>query len=70
MPERDFDLILGNKSPMIYPNLSHQPPVIDINLPTLVKKVVDHLIWRIDNFALPGRVGLSVAPTLCLRPRG
>lgn len=68
LPERDFDLILGNKSPMIYPNLSHQPAAIDINLPTLVKKVVDHLIWRIDNFALPGRVGLTVAPTLCPAP--
>lgn len=67
-PERDFDLILGNISPMIYPNLSHQPAAIDINLPTLVKKVVDHLIWRIDNFDLPGRVGISVTPNLCTAP--
>ena len=67
-PERDFDLILGNKSPMIYPNLSHQPAAIDINLPTLVKMVVDHLLWRIDNFNSPGRVGLSVTPTFCPAP--
>ncbi|MEZ5276926.1 MAG: LacI family DNA-binding transcriptional regulator [Opitutaceae bacterium] len=63
-PERDFELILGNRSPMIYPNLSYQPTAIDINLPTLVKMVVDHLLWRIDNFNSPGRVGLSVTPTL------
>ena len=67
-PERDFDLILGNRSPMIYPNLSFQPTAIDINLPTLVKMVVDHLLWRIDNFNSPGRVGLSVTPTLCPAP--
>ncbi|RKX32126.1 MAG: hypothetical protein DRP71_12485 [Verrucomicrobia bacterium] len=67
-PKRDFDLILGNISPMIYPNLSHQPDAIDINLPTLVKKVVDHLIWRIDNFDLPGRVGISVTPSLLKAP--
>jgi DNA-binding LacI/PurR family transcriptional regulator len=69
-PERDFDLILGNKSPMIYPNLSHQPAAIDINLPTLVKKVIDHLIWRIENFDLPGRVGITVTPSLSPAPVG
>ncbi len=67
-PERDFDLILGNRSPMIYPNLSHQPAAIDINLPTLVKRVVDHLVWRIDNFNSPGRVGITVSPTLFTAP--
>lgn len=68
LPERDFDLILGNKSPMIFPNLSHQPAAVDINLPTLVKKVIDHLIWRIENFDLPGRVGIQVSPSLHAAP--
>jgi DNA-binding LacI/PurR family transcriptional regulator len=67
-PNRDFDLILGNKSPIIYSNLSYQPAAIDINLPSLIKKVVDHLIWRIDNFDLPGRIGVSLAPTLHTAP--
>src|SRR6185503_2466516 len=45
-PGRDFEAILGNYNPVIYHNLDHLPAAIDINLPTLVRKVVDHLIWR------------------------
>jgi DNA-binding LacI/PurR family transcriptional regulator len=67
-PGRDFDLILGNRSPQIYANLSYQPAAIDINLHTLVHMVIDHLIWRIDNFGLAGRVGIKVTPTLHAEP--
>jgi len=67
-PGKDFDLILGNKSPLIYQNLSYQPAAIDINLPGLVKTVLNHLIWRIDNFESPGRVGITVAPSLHAAP--
>lgn len=63
-PGKDFELILGNRSPAFYRNLSHQPAAIDINLSSLVKRVIDHLIWRIDNFDSPGRVGITVSPTL------
>lgn len=63
-PERDFEAILGNLNPVIYHNLDHLPPALDINLPTLVRKVVDHLVWRIDNPKVLGRVGVTVAPTL------
>ena len=66
-PGRDFDAILGNYNPVIYHNLDYQPAVIDINLPTLVRQVVDHLFWRIENRHAVGRVGISVSPTL--RPR-
>jgi hypothetical protein len=38
--------------------------VLDINLSTLVRKVVDHLIWRCDNPQASGRVGITVSPTL------
>jgi LacI family transcriptional regulator len=38
--------------------------VIDINLATLVRKVVDHLVWRIENPGSAGRVGVAVSPTL------
>lgn len=67
-PGRDFDPILGNYNPIIYHNLEHRPAAIDINLPTLVRKVVEHLIWRIENRAapMPGRIGVGVSPTLRL----
>lgn len=67
---RDFEAILGNYNPIIYHNLDHLPAAIDINLATLVRKVVDHLIWRIDNRSTPGRIGISVSPTLVARPTG
>jgi LacI family transcriptional regulator len=63
---RDFEAILGNYNPVIYHNLDHSPAAIDINLPTLVRKVLDHLIWRIENRASPGRIGISVSPSLRL----
>jgi DNA-binding LacI/PurR family transcriptional regulator len=63
-PGKDFEAILGNYNPVIYHNLDHCPAAIDINLPTLVRKVVDHLIWRIDNSTAAGRVGVSVSPRL------
>jgi DNA-binding LacI/PurR family transcriptional regulator len=67
-PGRDCEAILGNFNPVIYHNLDHSPAAIDINLPTLVRKVVDHLFWRIDNRTTPGRIGISVSPTLRLPP--
>jgi DNA-binding LacI/PurR family transcriptional regulator len=63
-PGRDFEAILGNYNPIIYHNLDHLPTAIDINLSTLVRKVVDHLLWRIENRVVPGRVGISVSPQL------
>jgi LacI family transcriptional regulator len=65
-PGRDFEAILGNYNPIIYHNLDHLPPAIDINLATLVRQVVDHLIWRIENRSTPGRIGITVSPTLRL----
>ena len=65
-PGRDFEAILGNYNPVIYHNLDHFPPAIDINLATLVRKVIDHLMWRIENPKAPGRIGISVSPTLRL----
>ncbi len=62
--ERDFQAVLGNYNPVIYHNLDHHPAVLDINLPTLVRKVVDHVLWRIENPTTIGRVGINVAPTL------
>ncbi len=62
--EVDFEAILGNYNPTIYHNLDHLPAALDINLPTLVRKVVDHLTWRIENPRVDGRVGITVAPTL------
>jgi LacI family transcriptional regulator len=62
-PGRDFEAILGNYNPVIYHNLDHLPPAIDINLATLVRKVVDHLMWRIENPASIGRIGISVSPS-------
>jgi LacI family transcriptional regulator len=67
-PDRDFEAILGNYNPIIYHNLDHSPAAIDINLSTLVRKVVDHLSWRIDNRSTPGRIGISVSPTLIRHP--
>lgn len=63
-PGRDFDAILGNYNPMIYHNLDHLPAAIDINLTTLVRKVVDHLFWRIENRNTAGRIGILVSPSL------
>lgn len=65
-PGKDFEAVLGNYNPVIYHNLDHFPAAIDINLPTLVRKVVDHLIWRIDNPGAAGRVGLAISPRLVL----
>lgn len=63
-PNKDFEVILGNFNPFIYNNLEHHPAAIDINLSTLVRKVIDHLVWRIENPDSPGRIGLAVSPTL------
>jgi DNA-binding LacI/PurR family transcriptional regulator len=63
-PGRDFEAILGNYNPIIYHNLDHHPAALDINLATLVRKVVDHLVWRIENRGTPGRIGITVSPTL------
>ena len=38
--------------------------LMDINLPTLVRKVVDHLVWRVENPQIVGRIGVTVSPTL------
>lgn len=65
-PGKDFEAILGNFNPMIYHNLDHHPAAIDINLPTLVRNVIDHLLWRIDNRSAPGRIGISISPRLLL----
>jgi DNA-binding LacI/PurR family transcriptional regulator len=62
--ERDFEAVLGNYNPVIYHNLDHLPAALNINLPTLVRKVVDHLVWRIENPSMHGRVGITVAPSL------
>ena len=69
-PGRDFVAILGNYNPVIYHNLDHSPAAIDINLPTLVRKVIEHLFWRIDNRSIAGRIGISVSPTLVPHPNG
>ena len=69
-PGRDFEAVIGNYNPVIYHNLDHVPAAIDINLPTLVRKVVDHLFWRIDNVHGTGRIGISVSPTLLVHPNG
>lgn len=63
-PGKDFAAVLGNYNPIIYHNLDHHPAAIDINLPTLVRKVVDHLHWRIENRTTPGRIGIAVSPRL------
>jgi LacI family transcriptional regulator len=63
-PGRDIEAVLGNYNPMIFHNLDHSPAAIDINLPVLVRKVIDHLLWRIENPDLVGRVGITVSPRL------
>ena len=63
-PGHDVETILGNYNPMIYHNLDHSPAVIDINLPVLVRKVIDHLLWRIENPDVTGRIGIKVSPRL------
>jgi LacI family transcriptional regulator len=60
----EVETILGNYNPIIYHNLEQHPAVIDINLATLVRKVVDHLVWRIENPGSVGRIGVAVSPTL------
>ena len=67
---RDFEVIIGNYNPVVYHNLDHLPAAININLPTLVRKVVDHLFWRIANRHSPGRIGISISPTLVVHPNG
>jgi LacI family transcriptional regulator len=62
--DHKFEFILGNYNPIIYNNLEHSPASIDINLSTLVRKVIDHLVWRIENPDSPGRIAVSVSPTL------
>ncbi|MDR1009727.1 MAG: LacI family transcriptional regulator [Opitutaceae bacterium] len=65
-PDQDYEAILGHYTPDIYHNLDHSPAALDINLTTLVRKVVDHLLWRIENPGSSGRIGLTVSPTLIL----
>lgn len=69
-PVRDYEAILGNYNPVIYHNLDYLPAAIDINLPTLVREVVAHLFWRIENRHTLGRIGISVSPSLLPRPNG
>lgn len=64
VPGKDFEAVLGNFNPVIYHNLDHSPAAIDVNLPLLVRKVIDHLFWRIDNRHANGRVGITVSPRL------
>ncbi|MEO7599659.1 MAG: LacI family DNA-binding transcriptional regulator [Opitutus sp.] len=63
-PGRDIEAVLGNFNPVIYHNLDHSPAAIDVNLPMLVRKVVDHLLWRIENADAGGRVGVHISPRL------
>jgi DNA-binding LacI/PurR family transcriptional regulator len=67
-PLQDFHAIIGNYNSMIYHNLDHLPAAIDINLATLMRKVIDHLLWRIENPNAIGRIGIKVSPTL-ISPR-
>jgi DNA-binding LacI/PurR family transcriptional regulator len=67
-PEKDFEAILGNYNPVIYHNLDYQPAALDINLPTLVRKVIDHLVWRCENPQATGRVGITISPSLIATP--
>ena len=66
-PDKDYEAILGNYNPVIYHNLDHLPAALDINLPTLVRKVVDQLLWRIENPQASGRVGSMISPSLISR---
>jgi DNA-binding LacI/PurR family transcriptional regulator len=63
-PGAACDAVLGNYNPTIYHNLDNQPAALDINLPLLISRVTDHLVWRIQNPGMPGRIGLTVSPTL------
>jgi DNA-binding LacI/PurR family transcriptional regulator len=63
-PGHDIETVLGNYNPVIYHNLDHSPAAIDVNLPTLVRKVVDHLLWRIENPEVSGRIGITISPRL------
>jgi hypothetical protein len=63
VPGKDFDAILGNYNPVIYHNLDYRPAAIDINLGTLVRQVIDQLLWRIENSRAAGRIGITVAPS-------
>jgi len=63
-PGRDYEAVLGNYNPVIYHNLDHSPAAIDINLSLLVRKVMDHLFWRIDNPHVEGRIGVAISPQL------
>jgi len=65
-PGRDIEAVLGNYNPVIYHNLDHSPAAIDVNLPILVRKVVDHLLWRIENPDVGGRIGVTVSPRLMI----
>ena len=67
-PGHDFEAVLGNYNPVIYHNLDHSPAAIDINLPLLVRKVIDHLLWRIENADVTGRIGIMVSPRLLTTP--
>lgn len=63
-PGRAVEAILGNFNPVIYHNLDHAPAAIDINLPLLVRTVMHHLVWRIENPGMSGRIGVQVSPRL------
>jgi DNA-binding LacI/PurR family transcriptional regulator len=68
-PAKDFEVVLGNFTDVVYQNLDPLPAAIDVNLSTLVSTVLRHLLWRIDNRGAPGRVGISISPTLVLPGR-
>jgi len=61
---KDFEVILGNFNPLIYNNLEHHPASIDVNLSTLIHRVIALLVWRVENPDSTGRIGISVSPTL------
>jgi DNA-binding LacI/PurR family transcriptional regulator len=64
LPGRDYEAILGHYNAEIYHHLDHSPAALDINLAMLVHKVINHLLWRIENPDSPGRIGLTVSPML------
>ncbi len=64
VPGEKLEVVLGNYNPMIHHNLDHCPAAIDINLSTLVRKVIDQIVWRIENPTARGRIGLTVSPVL------
>jgi DNA-binding LacI/PurR family transcriptional regulator len=67
-PGRAVEAVLGNFNPVIYHNLDHTPAVIDINLSLLVRTMVHHLVWRIENPSLTGRIGIQISPSLAQQP--